>query len=249
MNKNERFSEIIEILNNTPYTTIERLAEELHISTSSIRRDVTALEARGLVRRTHGGVSLMVSDNLNIPFAMRAKANASEKKHIAKKAAALVREGDVVLLDTSSTDLYIAHELVKKRGITVVTNSVAILAFLSEFNTKVLCTGGILDSEDRNGLVGNEALCRISEVRANLAFIAPQAIDEDGNLFDCYHDNIPIVRQMLASADQKVGVCDSSKLGKASTYKQCSIGELDALIGEINLGPFYAQKFPNVKYY
>jgi len=249
MNINERHAEIITILQRTPYVTVEYLAEKLYISPSSIRRDLTILEAQGLVRRTHGGVSLVVTDNLDVPFAMRVKENVAEKKDIARKAAALVHEGDVIFLDCSSTCMYFAKELVKKRGITVISNNLSALYYLMDFSVKTVCTGGALNPEDRNALVGVEALQMLDTVRANIAFISPQTIDKNGNLFDCYREEVPIARKMLASAEQKVGLCDSSKLGKVSTYKQCSIGELDALIGEINLGPFYAQKFPNVKYY
>ena len=249
MNINERHAEIITILQHTPYVTVEYLAEKLYISPSSIRRDLTIMEAQGLVRRTHGGVSLVVTDNLDVPFAMRVKENVAEKKDIARKAAELVHEGDVIFLDCSSTCMYFVKELVKKRGITVISNNLSALYYLMDFSVKTVCTGGSLNPENRNALVGVEALQMLDTVRANIAFISPQAIDKNGNLFDCYREEVPIARKMLANAEQKVGLCDSSKLGKVSTYKQCSIGELDALIGEINLGPFYAQKFPNVKYY
>lgn len=249
INKNERYAEITNILKRTSFATVEYLSEEIHISPSSIRRDLTMLEAQGLVRRTHGGVSLVISENLNIPFAMRMKANVSEKKAMAKKAAALVHEGDVVFLDASSTDMFVAVELVKKRGITVVSNSIAILHHLAGFHTKAICVGGALSAEDRNAIVGGDALRTLEDLRADIAFIAPQAIDKSGNLFDCYREEVEVVRKMLSCAKLKVGLCDSSKLGKVSTYKQCSIGELDALIGEINLSPFYSQKFPSVKYY
>ncbi len=249
MNINERHTEIISILQRTPFVTVEYLAEEIHISPSSIRRDLTMLEAQGLVRRTHGGVSLVITDNLSIPFAMRAKANIPEKKDIARKAIELVHEGDVIFLDGSSTCMFLAKELVKKRGITIISNNLSAIHYLMDFSVKTVCTGGALNPENRNTLVGGEALQMLETVRANIAFIVPQAIDKNGNLFDCYREEVPIARRMIASAEQKVGLCDSSKLGKVSTYKQCSVGELDALIGEINLGPFFSERFPHVRYY
>lgn len=249
MNKNDRHADILSILHRTPFATVEYLAEVIHISPSSIRRDLTLMEAQGLVRRTHGGVSLMVSENLSIPFALRMKNNVHEKKEIARKALELVYEGDVIFLDASSTTMYLAMELVKKRGITIITNSIEAAHYLTDFNVKTICTGGNLNPEDRNALVGDAALRTISSIRANVAFFTPQAIDNAGDLSDCYQEETAIVRAMMHNAAQKVALCDSSKIGKRSTYKQCCIIDLDALIGEINLSPFYSETFPSVKYY
>ncbi len=249
MNINDRHTEIIAILQRTPYVTVEYLAEELHISPSSIRRDLTIMEARGLVRRTHGGVSLTVTDNLYIPFPLRMKAAISEKRTIASKALELVQEGDVIFLDSSSTCMFLAKELVKKRGITIISNNLSALHYLMDFSVKTVCTGGALNPENRNSMVGDDALRLLDTVRANIAFIAPQSIDKNGDLFSCYREGVSIVQHMLANAEQKIGLCDSTKLGKMSTYKQCSIGDLDALIGEISLAPYFADKFPHVKYY
>ena len=79
----DRHDEILDILQKTPYATVDFLANELHISQSSVRRDLAALETRGAVVRSRGGVSLKVSDNLDIPFELRMQAHSEEKKLIA----------------------------------------------------------------------------------------------------------------------------------------------------------------------
>ena len=89
MYPNERLNEIIEILEKNRYVSVEYLSRRLHISPSSIRRDLSVLEKKGLVMRSYGGAELVVSDHLNIPFSARMQANAAEKKEIAAKAAAL----------------------------------------------------------------------------------------------------------------------------------------------------------------
>ena len=246
--KNERHNEIIEILKFSRYATVDYLASELHISPSSIRRDLAALEAMGSVTRSHGGVSLTVSDNLNISFAMRMKSNSSEKRKIAEKAIDLVCDGDVVFVDASSTTMHLIHRLTDKKGITVITNGIPALHYLSDFKMKVICTGGTLDSEDRAALVGNEAMRVVRDMRANIAFISPQAIDSEGVLFDCYREEAAVTRQMIECAALKVCLCDSSKIGKSSTFKQCSFSDLDVVVCDTPLGDIFGEKFPKTKF-
>ena len=104
MYMNERLHEIMKELNETNYATVEYLAQKLHISSSSVRRDLAALEERGLVIRSYGGVELADSVGKNIPFTLRKLAYLSEKKRIAAAAAKSGRKAeDILLLAVSKT--------------------------------------------------------------------------------------------------------------------------------------------------
>ena len=101
MYRSERENEIIAILEQR-----KCLAQTLHISPSSVRRDLSALEKRGLIRRSYGGATLCDSNKIAIPFLSRMQENKREKKRIATLAARLVKEGDVIFVDASSTVVY-----------------------------------------------------------------------------------------------------------------------------------------------
>lgn len=246
--KNDRHNEILEILKHSPYVTVEHLSQKLHISPSSIRRDLSVLEARGSVIRSYGGVSLACSNHQNVSFAMRMKANPAAKRKIAEKAMDLVNDGNVVFLDGSTTAMYLAYKLVNKTGVTVITNGLHIAHYLSEFKMKVICTGGSLDVEDRSLMVGSETIRAIRDMRADLAFVTTNAIDRDGILFDYTREGVAVVQQMLESAATKVCLCDSSKVGKTSTFRECSLSDLDAVVCDIPLGEIYGEAFPNTKF-
>ena len=231
----DRHDEILDILQKTPYATVDFLANELHISQSSVRRDLAALETRGAVVRSRGGVSLKVSDNLDIPFELRMQAHSEEKKLIAAKAAKLIEDGNTVFIDASTT-------------LTVITNGINILHYLQPFNIRAVCTGGILDHADRAAMVGNETVKRISEMRADIVFFSPQAIDGDGNMFDCYPEEIASVQAMIACASKKVCLCDSSKIGNISSFKQTDMSQIDILVCDTPLGHIYGKKFPHVSF-
>ncbi len=247
-NRNERYNEILDMLKVTTYATVESLAQQLHISSSSIRRDLATLEARGKVVRSHGGVELLETGRASVSFSLRFRENAGAKRRIAEKAAELVNDGDVVFLDGSTSAMYLAHKLAQKNGITIITNGVNAAQYLSDYKIKVICTGGTLDTDDRSMLVGSDALRMVREMRADWMFFSVSALDDDGKMYDFTREGVAVARQMMECARQKVCLCDSSKLGKTSTYWECDLGELDYLICDVPLTPIYGEAFPNTRF-
>ena len=120
MYKCEREDEILALLNDTEYATVEYLSRKMNISPSSIRRDLKNLEERGLVKRSYGGVKIAESSGRRIPFDLRSHENSAQKKQIAKAAMSLINEGDVVFLDGSSSAYFVAELLPSVSGITVI---------------------------------------------------------------------------------------------------------------------------------
>ena len=128
MLKSEREREIISFLKeHDGFATVKELCEKLYASESSIRRDLTALEGRRVIRRTHGGAELVSNVSGAIAFNQRAHHNVSAKKAIAKKAASLIKDGDVIFLDQSSSAFYLANEIFLNNSLTVVTNNIEII--------------------------------------------------------------------------------------------------------------------------
>ena len=105
------FDEIMNILNQTEYATVEYLAEKIHISPSSIRRDLKNLELKGLIIRSYGGAEIKSSVNRQIPFYLRSHKNTREKGIVARYAAALVKPGDVIFLDSSTSTYFMIEHL------------------------------------------------------------------------------------------------------------------------------------------
>ena len=244
----ERHMRILEILRVKAYATVDMLANELYVSQSSVRRDLNYLETRGFLKRSYGVVSLKTSDNLNVPFPIRLNANVTQKRNIAKKALELVDDGDTVFVDASSTCMYLLYELVNKKGITVVTNGVNAVHYLQNFNVKVICTGGSLYRDDPAAMTGADTIDVISHVRANVVFFSPQAIDDSGTLLDCYHEENAVIRCMMKYSDKKVCLCDSTKIGKVSSFKLCDMSEVDVLVCDQPQADRYKADFPNLRF-
>ena len=233
MLKNERQREIINLLKlRDGFATVGELCASLYASESSIRRDLSALEGRGVVRRTHGGAELVTNVSNAIAFDQRAYHNMAAKKAIAKKAASLVADGDVIFLDQSSTSYYLASEILDKSSVTVVTNNVAIISLLSNTDIKTVCSGGSLAADNRSCLIGRDAQATFESIHADLVFFSTKSLSENGVIFDCDREEVHVRESMLKNAAKRIFLCDSEKLGTHSAYRQCSLLDVDYLVCE-----------------
>ena len=232
MLKNEREQEILTVLRETGYLSVKQLSQQMFASESSIRRALSGLESKGLVRRSYGGVELLERHTNVVSFGARAHYNIEAKKNIAEKAALLVRDGDIVFLDQSSTALFLAERLMEKTGLTVVTNNLQILSLLSQSTFTVYASAGRLSESNRMCLVGMDAQKTFESIYADFLFFSANAISDDGVISDCNREEVFVRNTMLANADRKVFLCDSGKFGKHSAFRQCCLGDLDYLVSE-----------------
>lgn len=229
----EREQEILNILKMTNgYVTVKSLCDTLYSSESSIRRDLTSLEKRGLVKRSYGGATLETSHSNIVTFNHRTQQNVHAKKLIAKKAASYIEDGNIIFLDQSSTCFYLANELVNRKSLTVVTNNTEILILLANSKINVISSGGYLSSENRNCLIGGDAVRTFENMYADIAFFSTKSVTDDGIITDCSREEIIVRDAMLRNADKKIFLCDSTKFGTRSAYKQCELKDVDYLISE-----------------
>jgi DeoR family myo-inositol catabolism operon transcriptional repressor len=233
MKKNEREREIINLLKQRDgFVSTSELCRALYSSESSIRRDLSSLESKGIIKRNYGGCELNLNRSGAIAFSGRAGHNVEAKRAIAKEAAKLLNGGEVVFLDQSSTAYYLAEAIREKTGITVVTNNTEILALLSSSAMRVICCGGYLCEGNRSCLVGAEAERGFSLVYADILFFSAKSLSNDGVITDCAPEEIGVRAAMIKNASKRILLCDSEKLGTRSAYKQCELSEVDYIICE-----------------
>ncbi len=228
----EREQEILGILKLNGFASVKQLCDTLFASESSIRRDLKALEERGLVKRSYGGASLENNFSNIVTFNHRTRRNVKQKRDIAKKAVSLIHDGNIIFLDQSSTAFYLATELVNRSSLTVVTNNIEILMLLSNARIKVISSGGFLSDENRNCLIGGNAQATFSNIFADYMFFSVKAVSDDAVVTDCSTEEIAVRNVMLKNADKKVLLCDSTKFGVRAPFKQCDLGDVDYLISE-----------------
>ncbi len=244
MYKCEREDEIMALLSETEYATVEALAQRINISASSIRRDLKNLESRGLVERSYGGVRLVNSAGRCIPFEQRAHQNCGQKKQMGRIAAGLLHPGDTVFLDASSSAYFAAEFLPAVEGITVITNSIDAAAVLSAYSIKVYCTGGALSEGNRAALVGDSTREFLSRIHADAVIFSVDGVDPGGELWDYAEEESAVRRMMMQNAKTKILLCDSSKWGKPSTFYQGRMEDVSYLICDRDPNRFFSDPTP-----
>ncbi|MBQ7485657.1 MAG: DeoR/GlpR transcriptional regulator [Oscillospiraceae bacterium] len=229
----EREQAILRILKDSNgFVTVAQLCRVLYVSESSVRRDLKTLERQGLVKHIYGGAQLVGGFSGIITFDHRTRQNVAAKRAIARKAAALVQDGNIVFLDQSSTAFYLAEELVNRGSLTVVTNNAEILLLLSRGSAGAISSGGRLSNENRNCLLGGDACRTFENIHADIMFFSAHSLSREGVISDCDREEILVRNAMLENAGKKVFLCDSTKFGTCSPYRQCSLQDVDVLISE-----------------
>ena len=227
----ERQEQIIKILENEKSASVKSLAARLFVSQPTLRRDLTTLEERGKVQRTHGGVVLRKSSDAEIPLVFREDQNNSSKKAIAQKAAEFINDGDVIFLDASSTVSYLIPYLERFNDIIVVTNSPKISMKLGERKIKNYCTGGLLLMHSV-AFVGNETERFVSSINADLFFFSSRGYTENGTITDSSEREAAVKKAILKNAARSYYLCDSSKRDKKYAFNICSVKDVCEIIDE-----------------
>ena len=233
MLKTEREHEIINILKGKKgFVTVKELCERLFASESSIRRDLTALANKGMIKKTYGGAEIVTNFSNVVDFSKRTHHNITAKKIIAKKAVKLIDDRSIIFLDQSSTAFYLANELLERNSVTVITNNIEILSLLSNSGIRVVASGGYLSSENRNCLIGSDAQSIFENTYADMVFFSAKSLSDEGIISDCTRDEVVLRNSMIKNSAKKIFLCDSEKFGTMSAYKQCRLCDVDYLISE-----------------
>ena len=207
----ERRRAILEILGREGRVLVLELAKRFETSQVTIRKDLEALHAHGLIHRTHGGALPAREGALEDPtLREKEKLHHQEKLRIAEAAAGMVQEGQVVILDSGTTTTEIARSLRNFRNLTIVTNAVNIAAELSGSAVEVILTGGTL-RKNSFSLVGPIAEETLHRLHADLLFLGVDGFDVQYGLSTPNLLEAKVNRVMVEIAKRKVAVCDSSK--------------------------------------
>ena len=233
--KTARRNKIKELLNSGETLRVAELSQQLETSVVTIRKDLDEMERDGHLLRVHGGatkVSLSPQEN---SYIQRTNKNRDAKAAIAKAAAALVEEGESVLINVGSTCSYVCEELKNKQNIIIITNSAAMFNQLAHRdNITLYFLGGRFDTKIQATL-GEDVLAQLSKYIPNKLILGMDGIDPvaGATAFEQSDDHI-ITRKMIAQAQQRILVVDDSKIGKVAFSHIADINQFDILITNYN---------------
>ncbi len=236
----ERRSAIMAYLKQHKAATVTELSHMMFIGEATIRRDLSALEREGGIKRTYGGAALTSGMDSEIPLYVREFEHKQEKDRIGAAAAKMAADGEVIILDSSTTTYQMVKYLSTKAGLSVVTNGAKTALALSGIpDMKVYSTGGYL-REHSLSYTGAGAQSFIENIYADKLFFSCRALSAQKGLLDISEEEAQLRRQMIEHSKMSILLCDSSKFGAEAFHRICKIDKIDAIITD-NIVPEAAQ--------
>lgn len=239
----ERRQSLLDILRKQPGLRVPELAETLSISMGTVRNDLNALEQEGRLTRVHGGAVLNEQNQFpNNSYKLRFQKNSAAKLAIAREAAALVKDGDSILLDASSTAFYLARNLSDRQKLRVMTNGFDAARELAQNSSNtVILIGGVVnnDSSSVTGLLSEQI---IAEIHSEKAFFSCSGFSLERGMTEVHFAEAQLKRKAIESSRQVIALVDSSKFGKEDLTPFARTDQITQLMTDAGLSMEWAEK-------
>ena len=228
----EREERILSALLEKESMSIRELSAQLYVSQPTLRRDLIKLEQMGKIVRTHGGAQLLTKPaDQKIPFYLRQQEQNDAKSWMAAQAIEFIRDGDIIMLDGSTSAHTIIPLLSRFHNLIVITNSAKSAFLLGNMGIENICTGGRMITRSLC-YVGEDAERTVRNYNADVLFFSCRGLAMDGRLTDTSVEENNLRRHMLSQSARRILLCDSSKLGNVYLNNLCALSEVDDLICE-----------------
>ena len=229
----ERKNSILGLLQSDGRVVVSELAEKFDVSEETIRRDLEKLERDGLVQKSYGGAVLNENAQSDMPLAVRKRTNVIGKQKIAELVSRYVPDNSSIMLDSSSTALFIAKRIKDRKNMVVITNSLEILVELKDRKEwKIFSSGGQL-GEDSLALVGSQADKMISSFHVDSAIISCKGFDINKGFTDSNDMHASTKRTMLENCEKRVLAVDSSKFNRIAFNVVGTLSDIDVLVTDV----------------
>lgn len=236
LERRERLLSFVEIHSRV---TIEQICDEFEISPATARRDLQVLTEEGKLRRFHGGAVVARSAPPELPFVERSSEQAEEKRRIGRAAAALVNDGETVLLSSGTTVLEVARHLRDRRNLTVVTNSLLVINMLFDVSgITLIALGGILRSTEQS-FIGHLSELALNELRVRKVVMGIRAIDLESGLTNDYLPEAQTDRKILSISSEVILVADHTKCERVSSVRLAPLTAVNTFITDNQAPPHF----------
>ena len=225
----QRQQQILDLVRERHFVTVQFLCRTLYASSATIRRDLAELEEKSLLTRVRGGAVLLEGANRDKPLLMRATLNQEKKEKIAALALRFVSDAATIFLDSSSTATALAARLGPYRDLSVMASGITCINALNELPTvKIFDCGGIV--RNHSSLVGSLTLSAIERFRADLFFFSCCGFSLASGTTEANEENADVKRAMCRNAQKRILLCDSTKFGQEFFCKGCSLEEITCIV-------------------
>jgi len=234
MRKDERQSEILELVQQKKCSTVSELSQAVFASEATVRRDLHMLEKKGQVRLLYGNIVPTNRNPGELPLSFRANQSRETKRRIAHFAASMIQPNSSVLLDSSSSALYMADYINPEHSITVFTNCINTAIKLHDRGVTVYLLGGLVDSDS---LITNSAwtIDAIRNLYADYLFFSAQSLGNDGCISGQSDYGTQIRKYMIERTGKQFFLCNAEKVGRSSTFNLCNVQDITGVISNKDL--------------
>ena len=239
----ERRNAILEKLQAERRVVVSELSQIYKVSEETIRRDLEKLENDGFAIKSYGGAVINENANVDLPFNIRKKRNVISKQKIAEVISSRSKDGTSIMLDASSTAVYIAKALKERKNLTLITNSIEILIEMFDTpNVNVLSTGGAM-REGSFALVGPQTDKMLKSYHVDIAIVSAKGFDLETGMTDTEELHANNKKTMLHAGREKVLAVDSSKFGKTAFTEIGTLEDISMVVTDAKPDEVWLQAF------
>lgn len=232
MGQMTRQDQIIKVVRDKGYVSIEELAAQFNVTPQTIRRDINTLADQNVIRRHHGGASCE-SSTTNVDYNTRQALQLDAKKQIAKHIAKEIPNGASLFINIGTTTEEVARALLQHKNLKIITNNInvaSILRIKEDFN--VIVAGGTVRSRD-GGIIGEATVDFINQFRVDYGIIGISAIDqEDGSLLDYDYQEVRVAQSIISNSREVFLAADHAKFGRSAMVRLGNITQVDRLFSD-----------------
>jgi len=240
MTPNPRQSMLLDEVRTRGSVSVEALSDQFGVTLQTVRRDVKLLSDAGLLARFHGGVRLPASTTENIAYRQRQQLNEAGKQRIARRVAKAVPDGCSLIINIGTTTEAIARELLRHKGLRVITNNLNVAAILSDNpDCEVIVAGGVVRARDR-GIVGEVTVEFIRQFRVDIGLIGISGIEADGTLRDYDYREVNVAKSIIEHSREVWLAADHSKFNRPAMVELARLTQIDMLFTDAVPPPPFA---------
>jgi DeoR family glycerol-3-phosphate regulon repressor len=229
MTPNPRQSLLLDEVRARGSVSVEALSDQFGVTLQTVRRDVKLLQDAGLLARFHGGVRLPSSTTENIAYRQRQQLNETAKQRIARTVAKAVPNDCSLIINIGTTTEAIARELLRHKGLRVITNNLNVAAILSDNpECEVIVAGGVVRARDR-GIVGEVTIDFIKQFKVDIGLIGISGIEADGTLRDFDYREVNVARAIIEHSREVWLAADHSKFNRPAMVELARLDQVDMI--------------------
>lgn len=235
----ERRNKLAQIIVSEGSAKAKELAEQFDVTTETIRKDLIYLEEQGIAKKSHGG-AVASQDFIERPIAIKETENIELKTQIAQKVIGLIPENSVIFLDAGTTAYSVARLLSLRNGMTIISNSVAIIQLLMNTDNNVFILGGKVrgSSSASIGLWAKEAL---KTLQFDIALLGTDGTGKTGPCTASY-DEAAVKKLVIERSKKNIVITDHTKFSVLGLFQFCEWSDTDLLITDDEADPYFISK-------